>query len=385
VRVALRGLGVPDCLGLAYDAWAPVQRDGKVPDKERPDWLGELARLPISPDYRSVFHRWRASFARSGDRTLEIELVSRLLVGHGNSTATGVGLTTQHTWGVPIIPGTALKGLLAHHVDAVYGPDDPVPAPWDRPDDERERARYQGVTWDDRGRRVVRGPGDAYRALFGAPEADHDGVCREHGIDAGTIRGAVVFHDATYVPGSANGDRPFAVDVLTVHQKSYYDNAGSVWPNDYDDPNPVGFLTVRPKVRFLLALSGPAEWTARAERLLLDVLGDWGVGAKTSSGYGRLVRYAPDSERAAGAARPGEDSAVAGPRYPRGARMVVTRVEDPKGRGRTQFQAQDGYAGHFIGEQPPSIEVGQTADVWVANVSGNGYTLTLKPPKDRKR
>jgi CRISPR-associated protein Cmr6 len=376
MRDVLRGL-VPHCLALAYDAWAPVGRDGKVPNEQRPEWLGELAQLRLSADYEVAFQRWSASFDRPGDRTLEIELVGRLLVGHGNSSAAEVGLTTHHTWGVPVIPGTALKGLLAHYMDAVYGPSDPVPAPWEQTDEERERARYQGVLWDNR--RVARGPGDVHRALFGAPEANQDGDCRTHGLEAGATSGAVAFHDAIYVPGSALDDRPFAVDVLTVHQKTYYDRVGGVWPNDHDDPNPVGFLTVRPRVRFLLALSGPADWTDRAERLLLEALSEWGVGAKTSSGYGRLVRHAPDSERPSTAV-------AAGPRHQRGARIPVTRVEDPRGRGRARFQADDGYAGHFAGpESPPAIEVGQTTEVWVANVGPNGYTLTLKQPRGGRR
>jgi CRISPR-associated protein Cmr6 len=56
---------------------------------------------------------------------VEVELLSRLLVGHGTQSPTEVGLTTHRTWGVPVVPGTALKGLLSHYVDAVYGPRDP--------------------------------------------------------------------------------------------------------------------------------------------------------------------------------------------------------------------------------------------------------------------
>ncbi len=79
---------------------------------------------------------------------------------------------------------------------------------------------------------------------------------RAHGLDAGASAGAVVFHDALYVPRSCADDRPFAADVLTVHQKAYYDSEGATSPNDYDSPNPVAFLTVRPGARLLFALSG---------------------------------------------------------------------------------------------------------------------------------
>ena len=299
MRRALQSIGTPDHLALAYDAWAPVGDDGKVPDNDRPDWLSKLAGIAVSPDYSRSFERWRKSFSAAGDRVFELVLASRLLVGHGNSSASDIGLTVHHTWGVPVIPGSALKGLVAHFVDAVYGPTDPERKPWEQSGDESTRADYQGVTW--RGRRIERGPGKVYRALFGAPDAEEDDAMREQGLDAGASAGLVTFHDALYVPGSVPEDKPFAADVLTVHQKGYYDSSGGNWPNDYDSPNPVAFLTVRPRARFLFALSGPADWTDLAERLLCDALEKWGIGGKTSAGYGRLI--APDRTAASAALR----------------------------------------------------------------------------------
>jgi CRISPR-associated protein Cmr6 len=247
----------------------------------------------MAPDYARAFERWRTSFRSPGDRVFELALASRLLIGHGNASAIDVGISVHRSWGVPVIPGSALKGLVAHYVDAVYGPDNPEKAPWEQTGDERARADYQGVVW--RGRRIERGPGAVYRALFGAPESDGDEAMRAHGIEAGPSAGVVVFHDALYVPQSCADDKPFAADVLTVHQKAYYDSDGASWPNDYDSPNPVAFLTVRPGARMLVALSGPADWTGLAERLLRDALDRWGVGGKTSAGYGRLI--APEKQK----------------------------------------------------------------------------------------
>jgi CRISPR-associated protein Cmr6 len=287
MRRTLESLGVPDHVGLAYEVWGPVGDDGKVADETRTTWLSRLEGVAVSPEYRQAFARWKVSFRTSGDRVFEVVLASRLLVGHGNTSAVDVGLSVHRTWGVPVIPGSALKGLLAHHVDAVYGPDDPALPPWEQPGAERDRARYQGVTW--RGRRIVQGPGEVHRKLFGAPDAGDDAARRKRGLVAGASAGLVVFHDALYVPSSADGDRPFVADVLTVHQKVYYDSAGERWPSDHDNPNPVAFLTVRPGVRMLVALSGRAAWTALAERLLKDALDTWGVGGKTSAGYGRAL------------------------------------------------------------------------------------------------
>jgi CRISPR-associated protein Cmr6 len=250
----------------------------------RTRWLADLAGIATSRDYARRFELWKSRFLAVGDRLAELTLTSRLLIGHGNASATGIGITVHHTWGVPIIPGSALKGLLAHYVDSTYGPSEPDREPWEHEGEERERFGYQGVTWD--GRRTERGPGAVYRGLFGAPDANDDDAMRKHGFDAGASAGLVTFHDAIYVPESIEANRPFAADVLTVHQTDYYDSSGKSWPNDYDSPKPVAFLTVRPKCRFLLALSGPADWTELAGQLLKDALEKWGVGSRTSAGFG---------------------------------------------------------------------------------------------------
>jgi CRISPR-associated protein Cmr6 len=365
MREALEFVGKPSHLGLAYDAWAPVGDDGKVPDEKRAEWLSALAAIAVPGDYARSFERWRQSFSAAGDRVFELELASRLLVGHGNSSATDVGITVHHTWGVPVIPGSALKGLAAHYVDAVYGPSDPTRAPWEQEGDERTRADYQGVTW--RGQRIERGPGAVYRALFGAPDAEADDAMREKGFEAGASAGLVTFHDALYVPRSIRGDKPFASDVLTVHQKSYYESTGGSWPNDYEGPNPVTFLTVRPGVRFLFALSGPADWTELAEQLLRDALGKWGVGGKTSAGYGRLAgpgRLAPGAR----AASAGPSTTIPKPRD----RVEATLLEERTKKGGWKARHEpSGLSGPIenSADVPPTATAGSRVVLRVASVS----------------
>jgi CRISPR-associated protein Cmr6 len=281
-RVAHPNGPVPTHFALAYDAWAPVEdgssgqqvppdKLGKVPDADKAGWLDKLVQPAISEDYWKFYDRWKASFP--ADQWKEIELASRLLVGHGNASATGVGLTVHHTWGVPIIPGSALKGLCAHYTAATYG----------RQEDSEggNPAHFSGPRWEEGRRRIEAAPGDYYRALFGAPDVNDDASA-----------GLVVFHDALYVPDSVPGNTPFAVDVLTVHQRSYYGQEqgtgpGERWPNDYDSPTPVGFISVKPGAKLLLAVGGQAEWAKLALRLLTEAIHEWGAGGKTSAGYGR--------------------------------------------------------------------------------------------------
>jgi CRISPR-associated protein Cmr6 len=278
-----------DHVGLAYTTLAPVAEGGKISDKDEAKdlWLAELADIAITPDYRAYVDTWIASFARTSARLFTLTLDTRLLIGHGNASGTDVGLTVHHTWGVPIIPGSALKGTLAHHVATTYGADPSATTP------DPARDAWRGVGWDDTV--IARGPGELYRALFGAPDAADD---RATGAP-GAARGHVVFHDALYlafdspvrevISPAPESTQPFAADTLTVHQKRYYDERGKSEPCDHDDPNPVGFLTVCPKAQFVVVLEGPPDWTALAGQLLRESLSQRGIGGKTTSAYGRAT------------------------------------------------------------------------------------------------
>ncbi|NVJ09030.1 type III-B CRISPR module RAMP protein Cmr6 [Myxococcus sp. AM001] len=249
--------------GLVYERYAPEkQHDG--PDSPWEQWLSRLEAHPEPEDYAEAFRRWEDALRQSYTASFTARAVSRLLVGHGNASPTGVGLTLHHTWGVPVVPGSSLKGVLAGYLRAVYGDGA-----------KEERRRLFGVPGED-----------------GAPEQAH--------------RGEVIFHDAQWVP-CARATEPdrvqsfLARDVLTVHHPAWYGGKAD-WPSDYESPNPVSFLSVRPGGRFLVALSlAPGteadpqaedflKWTARR---LDEALSHWGVGGKTAAGYGRLEREGP--------------------------------------------------------------------------------------------
>ncbi len=361
MRAALPERKIPDHPGLAYEVWAPFGDDGKIPDEDRPKWLEAVARREPPADYGTAFARWRASFAQPGDLVVEVEAASRLLVGHGNPSATDVGLTLHRTWGVPVIPGSALKGLLAHWMEATFGPE---PG-----EDEPERLPFVGVAWE--GRRIRNGPGAVHRALFGAPEAEEalDGRPKE------AQRGLVFVHDALWVPDTPEPGSPLALDVLTVHQKGYYDTAGGHSANDWEGPNPVTFLSVRPGARFLVALSGPADWTAFARDRLLEALAEWGVGGKTSSGYGRLV-VAPARSTTARASveKPTEAaSSEPGPVEPReGEELDCVLVEVLKsGQWRARHEPS-GLQGPVLNSKmlPTGVAAGATVRLRLAKAKG---------------
>ena len=273
MRECLPGAEGAEHFGLAYDVLgvAPAGQDDNRLSLKRQDWLKACASMQTPDDYQSHYRRWKASFGADA-KLFEVTMASRLLIGHGNASASEVGLTVHRSWGTPVMPGTALKGLVSGYVDAVYGPDPDAPVSTDA-----NRGDWAAPTW--KGRRVVEPPGRWHAAIFGSPA-----------VDAGHrqgLKGGVFFHDALYIP-EGNSCTPFEVDVLTVHQKQYYDSSGREWPNDWTDPVPVGFISLKPGARFLLALEGPPRARDLALKLLLSALGNRGIGGKTSLGYGLI-------------------------------------------------------------------------------------------------
>jgi CRISPR-associated protein Cmr6 len=151
-----------------------------------------------------------------------------------------------HTWGVPYLPGSALKGLASAAAHQL-GND----APWRKA--------------------VQKSPqGEDHKLLFGDT----------------TIQGCVTFHDAWWIPERNDAPLPLDLDVMTVHHPDYYRDGQSA-PADWDEPNPVAFMTARGK--YLVALSGPEAWVVRAGQWLEAGLAELGLGAKTQAGYGRMA------------------------------------------------------------------------------------------------
>lgn len=182
----------------------------------------------------------------------------RLAVGLGNrENPHEVGIARHGTYGWPVIPGQALKGLTAAHA-AQSGAD----------------------------------PAHLHR-VFGLPHPVQSGAEPEP-ERTGTVR----FLDALPL------DKPVALieDVLAPHFKPYYDTVTlqpgeSRPPAEYNQPVPVRFLAVSGGQFAADLVSMSATDTAIAAEWCAAALDGAGVGAKTSSGYGFAATAAARQER----------------------------------------------------------------------------------------
>lgn len=177
--------------------------------------------------------RRRRATACSVGATLTLTCQTRLIVG-GTGGPDEARLALRAPYGVPVIPGSALKGL--------------------------------AVRWARRG--------DANAAADAPPP--------EMVFGAATGRGSVTILDAI-----GNADVRVEADVLTPHSGDYY--AGAAPPVDYLTPVPVTFLVVKAGSRFTTHITGSDRSAVDAAvEWLTAAIEEWGAGGKTSAGYGYM-------------------------------------------------------------------------------------------------
>jgi CRISPR-associated protein Cmr6 len=354
--------------GLA--AWslkAFSERQGKDRRDINPklDWIHTVTRLattehPLGDQHLITELTTRlAGLARAlGGQSFLLKTTNRLATGLGREHPIENGFAWHPVLGTPYLPGSSVKGLV--------------------------RAWLEG-DWCDQPVEPV-----TFHRIFGSDYRKGSSQ-HNHARDLQNQIGSVLFLDA--LPAAPVQLKP---DVMTPHYGDYYmgkrDAGNPTPPADWLSPNPIPFLTVAPGQIFQFALA-PRTRSAqdrtdceKAVVWLQTALLCLGAGAKTAVGYGRFAR--PDAATApadqpaqAAAARP------VSPRYKPGQRLTVRRVEDPKGKGRVWFQADDGWGGVVAGDAPPQIDMGQTTELEIAAaIQGTGYNFRLPrtaPPPTR--
>jgi CRISPR-associated protein Cmr6 len=213
-------------------------------DKEaRSKFVNEVSGMDAPENYRMFYARWEKmldDYKQAGYAVerREAKVRGRMVLGTGSESVLETAVTLHRTYGVPYIPGSALKGLAANFA-----------------------RQYCGNAWSETRQN--------YKTVFG--ETDKSGC--------------VIFFDAMC---KASSGLTLHTDVLTPHHRDYYMKS-NIPPADWDDPNPVHFLSATGTYLIALAASeGGDDWICSVLEILRNALGEMGIGAKTSSGYGRM-------------------------------------------------------------------------------------------------
>ncbi len=195
----------------------------------------------------------------------------RFVTGMGNDHPTENGFTWHPTLGVPYLPASSVKGLVRGWLEWQWGAD----ALKKNGDAQK---RQQLLNW------------------FGSEHKDPREQLAEHQA------GWFIFFDAL-----PTAPVQLAADVMTPHYGKWYEQGGDetmntnadTVPADWHSPIPVTFLTVK-KATFQFGIAVRAGLKANdqtaAKTALHEVMAvlqdalEWaGAGAKTATGYGRMM------------------------------------------------------------------------------------------------
>ncbi len=183
--------------------------------------------------YARFYARWRALLENRGASVFDWKACSRVAFGIGDESVVEVGIRLHDVYGVPMIAGSAVKGVCARYA----------------------------------------------RDVFGLEDAEHHEVFGVGGKSGKA--GLIIFNDVLWKPEGG----PFAVDAIAVHHPGYYQGGGEP-PTDWDSPIPISYLTA--KGTFTFALEGLGDAVSFCRRVLAHALADWGIGGRTRKGYGRF-------------------------------------------------------------------------------------------------
>ena len=230
-----------------------------------------------------------------GEHIIEGELRSsnRLAIGIGGSTVFEVGFTLHHTFGIPYIPASSIKGLTrswmiqqyfaGNEVEALVNRDFcdlfGCPAEW-----EEELTDETSINDDDK-KKIKHLSWYAKNPQFLG--------------DKGERKGKVIFFDAFPLEAPRVEE-----DVMNVHYPDYYQagtgsdkKSGNTLPTDYQKPIPIVFLTIAAQTNFRFIVAANEATVGESKELigrllkiamevLLSALTSHGIGAKTAVGYG---------------------------------------------------------------------------------------------------
>lgn len=227
-------------LNLVFGRLLPYSEERDNKDKYLNLVIKEMEKIDNEKIQEKILQRFDENIKKICEAGLKYNKFStilcwRMVIGLGASHPQDTSMTLHHIYGIPYIPGSAVKGVTRHWVIM------------DKFDNNEEKA----------------GEDENFKKIFGTQEK----------------AGEVIFFDA--YPA---GEIKLKMDVMTPHYGDYY--SGKTPPADWQSPNPIKFLTVeKTKFRFYLA-SKSNNLLPTAEKWLKDALQNFGIGAKTSIGYG---------------------------------------------------------------------------------------------------
>lgn len=271
-------------------------------------WLKQLAgKTPAlwsdQAQSPSIVAKWVMKWkelvnSRTPNKIKSLTAESRLIIGLGAQNTLETGITLHPIYGVPYIPGSALKGMARSA--AIYE----LARAWGIPGLTNEELRDAKATPLGELDRLIETTKESLSQQLDSLIE----VTKEYNLTARIIElsksaldddlfvsirqvfgwmdqaGQVIFFDA--LPAASP---KVVVEIMTPHFPDYYQ--GDKAPGDNQDPRPVPYLAVDRGSKFWFAVSarrpsGSESAVSKAFKWMLTGLTEYGIGGKTSSGMG---------------------------------------------------------------------------------------------------
>ncbi len=207
---------------------------------------------------------------------VELKLLWRLVIGLGASHPQETSMTLHHIFGIPYIPGSAIKGVTRHWAVLLFV-------------DKNEQAIseiYKKQNFEDLVEFLDKSLEQGKDLNISVNNINFQNLIDIFGTQ--NQQGKVIFFDAFPVENIN-----LKIDIMNSHYPNYY--SGKEPPTDWQNPLPIKFLTVEnTKFQFFLAIKKNGKEQTdysetllkKAKSLLEEALKNHGVGAKTALGYG---------------------------------------------------------------------------------------------------
>lgn len=230
----IKNLEAPN-LSLMYYKWADVYNNtfAEIDKSKKKGFFNSLINLSKKSDYINAFSI-RKNLLEGVGISFGLTTASRLVCGMGYDHPLENGFMFDWTSGLPVIPGSSLKGIA---LDCC-------------PEVEKKE-------------------------IFGSEETG----------------GQIIFFPA--YPCLKHGQGFLELDVMTPHYQPYYSDPKKNPPADWYSPVPLHFLTVPEGIKYCFRLANRnnlmdknSPLLIKAKDILIYALTELGVGAKTSVFYG---------------------------------------------------------------------------------------------------
>lgn len=250
--------------GLLMQRGLREWEEGEKPIKKK--LISDISSVRPDDLYLLAFNRWlNTTYDKTNFATLSATIDGRLFTGLPLGGTLETGAMTHHSYGMPMIAGSSVKGAVRSYAEHLFA----------------QRDSNGRICYQDKKVVVKANKQALLDVLFGTDSDD------EH-----ANAGYLIWHDAWWIP-QITGDgklatgkdknQPFVGEIVTVHHQQYYN--GDL-PEALDIENPIPNQQIAIQGSFYFVIEGESRWVEFAQMLLQDMLVEQGMGAKGSNGYG---------------------------------------------------------------------------------------------------